>query len=87
MTPVLQGLISDITSTDEVMCPVLTGALMMGFLLLYLMEAKEHYTDLLDIFLVLPALNVDAMRASVGCLLLQTILSFFLTLRIHIMVP
>jgi hypothetical protein len=33
------------------------------------MEAKERCTDLLDMRLVPPALNVDAISASVSCLL------------------
>lgn len=45
-----------------------------GLLLPYLIEAKEHWLDLLDMILVSPVSNAYVIWASIVCLLPQTIL-------------
>lgn len=61
----------------QVGCHVLCCRVIRGTLL-PLLEARQCWTDLLDIHMVCPALNVDVIWATVVCLSLQIILTLHL---------
>lgn len=59
-------------------CCSVNSSILMSFLFPYLMEAKECWTDMLDIHLVPPALNWGYDLSQCHCLLLQIILAMII---------
>ena len=69
-----QGLVSNLTSPGEELCPGVNRGTLVGLLFPYPMEAKEHCNDLWDVHVGPPVLNVDVISVRVARLFAWTIL-------------